>query len=609
MSDIEVLPEDVRNSLRFQLEKRLVENETVFEEEVQKIISLIEELSQYDGQLHLSPQKCLEFFQKNEKLSTIVDKLGIYRTLSESIDTRKTGIASAFYTRITPYFTKLVFSELELQQISVQTWEQWCKEVPALKDYSDYMRRVWRAIPHTLSRKEEELLTRVSPLLSQWQRDLYQQLVNRANFEEFEVDGKKLHSMRDYSVLLLHKDRTLREKAWKAYYRGYASQRDLFSFALYRVIVTHNTKAQLLKFEDALDKQAFSLEFTKSQIENLWAGVELMTPLLRRYQLADIERRKKVLHFPEIEPWDMEQESEDFTQPIYPALQALDHIVSALAVLGDDVVRELKDLFNAESGRIDMYGGPYRRPGAFSINSGTFPGFFYLDQYHGTLNQMRTVAHEAGHTVHHTLMAQKGLPSYTISGPSYVTETAAMTFEEILHQYLLENATDEKTKNYLWEKQLSDLMSTPRIGWIALFENSIYKKVLERERRGSGPLQPEDWDELAIPAATALSVFYPKYKEPLALWQRIHHFYTVPLYNLNYLISKLLTHEIMGRIEQDPSFAKNAAKLFSQPFDREPYRVVLDTVGIDFNRDDWFTQAIKHMETQITKFENYVQTL
>ncbi|MCX7835978.1 MAG: M3 family metallopeptidase [bacterium] len=609
MLNIEVLPEEVRNSLRFQLENKLVENESVFESEVQRIIAIIKELAEYDGKLRTSARFCLEYFEKYETLSTILDKLSIYRTLDESIDTRKTGTASAFYSRISPYFTQLVFADLELQEIDENTWNKWCEELPKLRLYSDYMRKLWRVKPHTLSRKEEELLTRLTPLLTQWQKDLYQQLVLRAKFEEFDVDGKKLHSMRDYSILMLHKDRSLRERAWKAYFQGYSTQRDLFAFALYRVAVTNNTKAQLSNFQDALEKQAFYLEFTPRQVENLWVGVEKMTPLLRRYQLADLERKQKILQLSEVEPWDMEQEGQQFDPPLYPALQAFDYITEALNLLGDKVVTELKNLLNPQSGRVDMYGGPYRRPGAFSINSGSFPGFFYLDQYHGTFDQVRTIAHEAGHTVHHTLMAQKGLPSYTNHGPSYVTETAAMTFEEILNQFLLDHETDEKTKDYLWRKQLSDLMTTPRIGWVAKFEASIYQKALEQEFSGKGPLQPDEWDELAVPAVSALSIFYPKYKEPLAIWQRIHHYYTVPLYNLNYLISKLLTYEITSRLFQDPSFAKSITELFSHPFDRPPYQIILNTVGIDFNRDDWFNQALVQMEKQVAHFEVYVRSM
>lgn len=609
MSNVEVLPDAVRNELRFQLEKRLVKDEDAFEQDVQRLITKIDDLAKFDGKINTSPHSCLEFLKKSEELSIITDKLGIYRTLQESIDTKKTGVASSFYSRVTPHYAKLVFSELELQSISEDTWKQWCKEVPELSHYTEMMRQTWRTIPHTLSRKEEELLARISPLTSQWQKDLYQQLINRADFEEFDVDGKKLHAMRDFSVLMLHKDRSLREKSWRAYFKGYASQKDLFAFSLYRVAVTGNTKAQISKFEDSLGRQAFRFDLTKSQIDNLWAGVEQMTPYLKRYHAADVDRRRKQLKFSEVEPWDMEQEADTFEQPIYPAITAFDHINHALQLLGNDVSRELKDLLTPENGRVDMFGGPYRRPGAFSINSGTFPGFFYLDQYHGTLNQMRTIAHEAGHTVHHTLMAQQGLPPYTVNGPSYVTETAAMTFEEILHNHLLDIESNEKIRDYLWQKQLSDLMSAPRIGWIAYFEASMYKTVQEREVTGKGPMNPEDWNELAKPAVSALSYFYPKYQEPLALWQRVHHYYTVPLYNLNYLISKLLTQEIMGRIEQDKSFSKNATKLFSHPFDRPPTKVILNSVGIDFNRDDWFMEAVKRMEQQVKLFEMYVAKL
>ncbi|MDK9699253.1 MAG: M3 family metallopeptidase [bacterium] len=609
MAAKEVLSAELREQLRFDLTGRLVKDEEQFESLMKTVEAITDRLALYEGKITSHPHECLAFLQLREEMDEILGKLWTYRLLDESVDTRKQGVTSTLQTRLDPISARLVFADLELKAISEATWNEWLTTVPQLSGWTEMMRRLWREIPHTLSRTEEELLAQLSAPLSAWHKDLYQTLVSRTQFAEFEVDGQTLNAMRDQSALMLVKDRAIREKAWNAFYEGYAEHRDLFAFGFNRVVQTGNLRARLAKFDDALHAQAHYIHLTRDQVAGLWNGLDAMTPLLRRYTEADCKRRSIELGITDIEPWDLEQEAADFEQPQYTASQAFDDINEALALLGNDVERELKKLLDPKEGRIDMYGGPNRRPGAFSISPGKTPGFFYLDQYHGTIDQVRTIAHEAGHTVHHTLMNAKGLPSYASDGPTYVTETAAMTFEEIYHHHLLERETNPKIRQFLMQKQLADMISVIRIGWIARFEADVYTELRNRNDDGKGLLTPEEFDQLAEPSAKARSIFYPKYKQPLALWQVVHHYYTVPLYNLNYLISSLLTMELAGRVANDKGFAKNIANLFSHPFDQPTADILRNTVGIDFARDDWYKQAVANMEKYLSEFEQYVATL
>ncbi len=610
MSTREIMPSALREQLRFRLQDLLIRDDADYESQMTALAEITDELCTYAGKLKTSPENVHAFFKLLDQFEDKSAAVIMYSYLAQAIDTRKAGLVSTLYARLSQFSARLVFGPLEIKEIDEATWAAWTTKLPALAEWNEAHRQLRKDIPFTLSKTEEELLAKLDTPLTGWQNDFYETLLGHTEFEEFEVDGKTLNAMRDSSALLRVKDRDLREKAWQAFYKGYNDQRDMYAFSLSRLISTINTKARIRHFDDALHSQAHNMDLTREQVEGLFTSVEALQPLLRRYQQADCKRRSKLLGIAEIEPWDMEQEDSEFELPTFHATDAFTQIKDALAILGDDVSRELKLLLDPTEGRVDMYGGPNRTPGAFSINVGRRPGFFYLDQYHGTLNQVRTIAHEAGHTVHFSLMKKQDLPLYTMNGPSYVTETAAMTFEEILQNYVIAHCDDAKVKEYFEFEQLRGTVKAIRIGYQAMFENKLYAEIRDRDDAGKAPMNADEFDEAAAPIADAVTLFYGKYpKQYQTLWQYIPHLHGVPQYLVNYLVSSLLTLELVGRLDAEPAFAKSITKLFSQPFDRPTAAMLKDCVDIDFSGTGWYSHAVKRVEERVLAFEKKVATM
>jgi len=609
MPATEVMPPAMREKLRFRLNELLIRDESDYETQFANYAKLIDEMCKFEGKLTSDPHQVLAYLKLSNQANDTIAAVIMYRYLDQAIDTRKTGLVSMMSARLEQLSAKTTFAELELKSVDEATWKKWVTQLPELAAWDEFHRRIRRGVPFTLSLAEEELLAKLGTPLTGWQSDLYETLVSRTKFEEFEVDGKKLNAMRDGPMLMRVSDRSIREKAFHALYAGYNTQRDLYAFSLSHLVSTINLTATLSKFDDALHAQAHSFDLSREYIDGLFASIDALSPLYLRYSAADCKRRKKLLGYDTIEPWDMEMEGDGFELPVFEAKLAFDVIRSSLSLLGTPASQELNLLLDPEQGRVDMYGGPNRTPGAFSINVGNRPGFFYLDQYHGTINQVRTIAHESGHTVHYALMKKTGKPLYMYNGPTYVTETAAMTFEEFVLNYLISHENDAKMKSYYEFIQLRGMTNVIRIGLMAKLEKKIYEAVRDRDRAGKGMLSPEEFDEITEPILKQMSIFYPKYKQQLTMWQYIPHLYGSPQYLLNYLISSLLTMELMGRLAHDANFAKEIAKLFSHPFDRPVAALLADTVGIKFDSAGWWSNAEKALNERVTAYEKSVESM
>ena len=164
-------------------------------------------------------------------------------------------------------------------------------------------------------------------------------------------------------------------------------------------------------------------------IETTRAGVE---PLRRYHRL-----RRRALGVPTYQVYDFAIPLVTFDKK-YQYEEVLDWIVDSVAPLGPEYQARMREGF---AGRwIDVYENEGKRSGAYSAPVyGTHP--YMLLNYTDTLDDVFTLAHEMGHSMH-TILSHEAQPFVYSSYTIFVAEVPSTLSEALLLEYMLKRSTD-----------------------------------------------------------------------------------------------------------------------------------------------------------------------
>jgi len=192
--------------------------------------------------------------------------------------------------------------------------------------------------------------------------------------------------------------------------------------------------------------------------------------------------------------------------------------LEALSVLGDDYVNVLKKAFRERW--IDVLENEGKRSGAYSSGSYTTNPFILLN-WQDNLDNVYTLAHELGHSLHsyYSRLNQDFIyGDYSI----FVAEVASTTNENLLTAYLLKRYTDPKIQAYIINHFLDGVKGTVyRQTQFAEFEHFIHTSLQDGIALTSEFLS-ENYDRINRKYYGENMVYDEEIKYE---WARIPHFY------------------------------------------------------------------------------------
>jgi oligoendopeptidase F len=167
---------------------------------------------------------------------------------------------------------------------------------------------------------------------------------------------------------------------------------------------------------------------------------------------------------------------QDKTEYDYAGMVPL--VIEAMEPLGEEYFRKMAEQFR--EGFVDVYETPGKRSGAY--NTGRYGiGSFVLLNYQGTLDDVFTVAHEMGHSMHARL-SQEYQPYPTHRSTIFVAEVASTLNEKLLLEKLLSSIENPAERVALIEKQLDAIHGTFFIQtMMADFEMQAHRLVEQGE--------------------------------------------------------------------------------------------------------------------------------
>ena len=419
----------------------------------EKFIATLPTLERFRGQLSTDGPTLLAAIEAMQSVETIIANLYVYAGLRSYEDTRVSENAARFskaqslYAR---YQETLSFFTPELLAIPEDTLSQFLASTPGLAVYSHYLEEIARMRPYTLSEAEEKLLAMASDPLDKFDSvftaidssDLQFGTVIDSDGNEVELTNSR------YGAFLHSTDRRVREDAWTGLFKGYNALNHTLAANYEGHVKSRVFFARARGFESRLEHATYVNAIPVEIFNNLLTTARAGSEPLQRY----LRLRKEALGVERLEIWDM-------YAPIVPPTLADISFEDAKQLVADALTplgREYIDIYwnGFEEGWVDAMANRGKRGGAYSW--GTYTSKPYLSMnYEGTLNNVSTLAHEYGHSIH-SYLTRSNQPQVYGDYKTFIAEVASMTNEAILMQKMLSEASSAGERAYLPSSYLDE---------------------------------------------------------------------------------------------------------------------------------------------------------
>lgn len=568
-----------------------------WEEDVDAAMKMTESFLSYQGRLGESSDTLLSALKDLDAINMKFEKAYCYAKMKQDEDNRlgssqeMLGIITA---RAAEAGASTSFFSPELLSLSEDKLTGFLDENRELKAYDFVIKDALRMKEHVLSEKEESILARLSEVTGA--SDNIQSMLSDADLKFGKVkypDGKRVElSHGNYINFMESPDRKVRKQAFTKMYEAYKNHINTFA-AVYGTSVKADVTGAVIRGYDSARHAAMSSgNIPESVYDNLIEAVHENLPVLHRY----IALKKKILGVKNLKMYDVYAPLVSVPETEISFEEAVEMMKECLAPLGEEYISRLTK--GVESGWIDVYETPGKTSGAYSFGSyDSYP--YILMNYTGKLQDVLTLVHECGHSMHssYTREAQPfTYGDYSI----FVAEVASTVNESLTLKHLLDKEKDVEMRKYLLFKYIEEFRATVfRQTMFAEFELEAHRLV---EEGGSLTAQwlCETYDRLnTLYFGDALSHDDMIQYE----WARIPHFYRA-YYVYQYATGFSAATAIAGRIlsegapavEDYKKFLKTGSSMY--PVDE------LKIAGVDMTSPEPVRDAMKTFEALIDELES-----
>lgn len=483
-----------------------------------KAKEFIPRITAFRGRLAESGAALLSFFRLDDEISLAFDALVHYAQRRSDEDTRVAAYQE-MVSQVTRFAVEIqsaaAFETPELLAIGDEDMNRLYAEAPELELYRLNIDRIRRRREHVLSDKEEAILAAAGEMAAS-PDDIYSML-NDADLkfpDAVDKDGSKHPVTHGTFIPLMQSyDRVLRKSAFDSLYSVYSQFRNTSAATLSAQLKQLLFFANVRKYPSTLDAALDGNEVPTEIYRNLIDAVHRSFAPMYRY----VALRKKLLGVDELHMYDLYVPVVDGVEMKFTFEEAKEIALKALAPLGEDYLNLLREGF--ANGWIDVYENEGKRSGAYSAGARVHP--YVLLNFKGTLDDVFTLVHEMGHSIH-SYLSNKTQPTAYQDYVIFVAEVASTCNEALLMEYLLSVTTDKKERAYLINHFLEQFRGT-------LYRQTMFAEfelaANEMTQRGEGT------------TAEALCAMYKKLNEQyfgpemnvdeeISLeWARIPHFY------------------------------------------------------------------------------------
>lgn len=564
-----------------------------FDDVKEKILKVLE----YKDSFLSNGKKLYEYLKYDEEVSRKLEKIYYYAHLNYDADTLDekykvmTNKVSDLFTKYNELSSFVVPEILKLDEEKLNTFY---KEEEKLEDYRFSIENIYRFKNHTLDEEKEKMLSNLSKCLSN-PEETYEALTD-SDFEYDYITDEKGNKVKfnesNYSLFIKSKDRSVRKRAFEMLHNKYKKYIRTITSTYKGEVETNVVLAKIRNYDSAISASLYSDNVPVDIYNNLIKVVnDNMNVLYDYYDL-----KKEILFLDRLHMYDTYVEIINKIDKKYSFDEAKEIVMEALSILGDKYIKNLKKAFDEKW--IDIYHSKGKRSGAYS--SGNFDvNPYVLLNFEGTLNDVSTLAHELGHSMH-TYLSCKNNPYQYSSYEIFVAEVASTVNELLLANYMLKNSKNKEEKLAVINHILD------------LYKATLYRQTMFAEFEKETHKLREKGEVLTSDLLS--NTYYnlvKKYFGPNVLcddlikyeWARIPHFYynfyvykyATGISAASYIVDGILNNK-EGALENYIKFLKLGGSMY--PLDE------LKIAGVNLNSESVILSAIKTFEKYLKEFKD-----
>jgi oligoendopeptidase F len=564
----------------------------------------IAEYAALKGTLAQGPERLLAAFRLNDDLGQLAYKVYFYPSLrydedqrDNSVNARKQQVEAliARWQQATSWFSP------ELLKIPLATVRGWLDSTPELAVYRFAIEEVYRQQEHVLDEAGERLMS-LATRLSGGPHEAYLALSTAdARFPEITLStgAKVTMSYSQYrAVLATNRNQEDRRQSFLAHYGTYKTNLNTYATLYHTVCQRDWFHARSRSYETTLDAALHGNNIPRAVVDTLIATTRAGVEPLRRYHRL----RRRALKLERYCPYD-------FSIPIiewdrrYPYEEVVEAVVQAVAPLGPEYQDRMRRGFRERW--IDVYENDGKRSGAYSAPVyGVHP--YMLLNWADTLDDVFTLAHEMGHSMH-TMLSHERQPFVYSDYTIFVAEVPSTLAEALLLEHLLASTTDRQERIVLLQHAIDNITSTFYTQVLfADFELATHERV-ERDE----PITAEVLNDLYKERFEAYYADAVDVEELTPItWARIPHFFNTPYYVYQYATCFASAAKLAREISEGAERSKAEARaryleLLASGGSDHPM-TLLKRAGVDLSEPSTIQAVIDQLDKLVGRLEELV---
>ena len=540
-------------------------------------------ITELEGKLK-NEEDLVKYFDLERKANEVLNHLGRFASRRSDLDKKDVKNLSDL-AKIDNLFNDFgsadSYSTPEILSLGKEHREKFFINHPEYKDFDFQVEKIFRGEKFTLPAVEERLLSYYAPLEGSGS-SLYSQLsvgdyppkkITLSSGKEVEVNRSNWTSLE--GSLENPEDR---KKVFLSLYSWYNEHKNTYGEIYNSVVQSELSERKARGYSSILQEHLYHNKIDESVFHNLVeAANENAEPLHKYYEI-----RRKYFGLDHHRSYDRFL-SLAKSEKKYTYEEAKEIFFDSIKDYPEDYQKKAQDVL--AEGYVDVYPRSGKRTGGYSSGSANVHPYILLN-FNGDLEDVFTLAHEAGHSVH-TLYSEEAQPLVKQDYTIFVAEIAS-TFNEhnLLDYFRKSKSLSKNDKIALLQKSIDQIVSTfYRQTLFAQYEYEISQKA----ERG----EPINYQVLSDERTKLYKAYYgiditEEELKPL-VWAYIPHLFYTPFYVYQYATSFTASMLIYKNFRSGTKDAfDNYLKMLKSGGSRYPIDEV-KLAGVDLTKKEAFS--------------------
>lgn len=591
---------EVPKEFQWNLE-RIFKTDEEFQKEIEAVRKQIDEFAKLEGHTTENAEMFYRSITAGNEIERRLNKLYTYASMKSDEDVANTENQAKKEQVVNLYnyaSSKMYFQTPELLNTEKEVIESFYQAEPKLLEHKTNIEEVYRYKPHTLPKEEEKLLSNLSSAFGNDETTYGYLTDSDLDFGTIHDENGVEVPLTDtnFSIYIKSPKREVRKEAFERLYEVYKQFQNTITATFNGAIKQNVAMAHIKHYKTSFEAALFGDELDPKVYDTLVSSVRNHLDVLHDYYRL----RKEVLNLKELHLYDVYTNLVPDADTKYPFETASRLVLDALKPLGDAYINDLKQAFT--EGWIDIYPNKNKRGGAYSSGSyDTMP--YVLLNYQDKLDDVSTLAHELGHSMH-SFYTRKNQPYQYGDYPIFVAEVASTVNELLLAKHMLKVSTNKNERLNILNQLLE------------LFKGTIYRQVMFAEFEKYAYDLVEQ-DEVITPDKLCKKYYELNQdyfgsdvvvdKEIAYEWEKVPHFY------YHFYVYKYATgisaacHIVEGILSGDEAKRDAYLEMLANGCRENPLNT-LKIAGVDMTDKEVYESAIRMFADTIEEFRNELKS-